>query len=121
MRKAQRGVTFIGWLVLLAPVGVLVYAGIRLTPIYLNYFRVVRAMQQLAEESKGESQINPVAVRLALEKRFDVEYVDHPTAKEIDIHRDGEHWVAVADYEELAPLVGNVSILVQFSKQVELQ
>jgi len=121
MRKSQRGVTFIGWLVLLAPVGVLVYTGIRLTPVYLNYFRVVRALDQLAADSKGDTQINPTAVRLSLEKRFDVEYVDHPTAKEIDIRRDGDHWVAVADYEDLAPLLGNVSILVQFSKQVELQ
>jgi Domain of unknown function (DUF4845) len=121
MRKAQRGVTFIGWLVLLAPVAILVYAGIRLAPIYLNYFRVVRALEQLATETKGDSQVNPTSVRQSLEKRFDVEYVDHPSAKEIEVRREGDHWVAVADYEDLAPLLGNVSILVQFSKQVELQ
>lgn len=121
MRKSQRGVTFIGWVVLLAPLAVLVYAGIRLTPIYMNYFRVVRALDQLASESKNESQINPTAVRASLEKRFDVQYVDHPAPKDIDVHRDGEHWVAIADYEDVAPLIGNVSILVQFTKQVELQ
>lgn len=121
MRKSQRGVTFIGWLVLLAPVGLLVYVGIRLTPIYLNYFRVVRSLEQLATESKGETQINPAAVHTTLDKRFDVQYVDHPAAKDIDVHRDGDHWVAIADYEDVAPLFGNVSILIQFNKQVELQ
>ncbi len=121
MRKSQRGVTLIGWVILLLPVGVLVYAGIRLAPIYINYYRVVEALKQQAVESKDETQINPEAVRHSLDKRFDVEYVDHPAAKDIDIHRDGDHWVAVADYEDLAPLFGNVSILVQFRKQVDLQ
>ena len=121
MRRAQRGVTFIGWLVLLVPIGLVVYAGIRLTPVYLNYFRVVKALDQQATESKEETQINPTAVRLALEKRFDVEYIERPSAKEIDLHRDGDHWVAVADYEDLAPLIANVSILVQFHKEVILQ
>jgi hypothetical protein len=121
MPKFQRGVTLIGWLVLLTPVAVLVYAGIRLTPIYLNYFHVVRALEQTAAESKDDPQINPVSVRNALEKRFDVEYVDRPSAKDIDVHREGEHWVAVADYEDLAPMFGNLSILVQFNKQVILK
>src|SRR5258706_8173726 len=78
MPKSQRGVTFIGWLVLLTPVAVLVYAGIRLTPIYLNYFHVVRSLEQTAAEAKDDPQINPVSVRSAIEKRFDVEYVDRP-------------------------------------------
>jgi hypothetical protein len=121
MRKSQRGVTFIGWLVLLAPLAVLVYVGIRLTPIYLNYFHVVRSLEQLAEETDVSSQITPASVRLSLEKRFDVEYVDRPSPKDIDVHRDGDHWVVIAEYEDLAPLFGNVSILVQFSKQVELK
>ena len=121
MRKSQRGVTLIGWVILLAPVGVLVYAGIRLAPVYINYYRVVEALKQQAVDSKDESQINPEAVHHALEKRFDIGYVDHPSAKDIDVHRDGDHWVAVADYEDVAPLFWNVSLLVQFNKQVDLQ
>ena len=121
MRKHQRGVTFIGWLFLLMPLALLVYVGIRITPLYLNYFRVVRSLEQLAADTRGDSQVNPVALRTSLEKRFDVEYIDHPTAKEIDIHREGDRWVAVADYEDPAPLFANVLILVQFRKQVDLQ
>jgi len=121
MPKSQRGVTFIGWLILLVPIGVVAYAGIRLTPIYLNYYRVLQAVKQTAVETHNEAQVNPTLVRNTLDRRFDVGYVDHPTSKEIDIHRDGDHWVAVIDYEDVAPLVANVSILVQFNKQVELQ
>ena len=121
MRRTERGVTMIGWLILLVPIGLIVYVGIRLTPIYLNYFRVVSALEQLATDFKSDAPVNVVAMRSSLEKRFDVDYVDHPTPKEIDFHRDGDHWVAVADYEDIAPVIYNVSLLVQFHKQVELK
>jgi hypothetical protein len=121
MPKNQRGVTMLGWLLLLIPVGVIAYAGIRVTPIYLNYFHVVKALQQQSAESKGEGTINPADIRQSLEKRFDIEYVTNPAAKDIDVHRDGDHWVAVANYEEVAPLFGNMSLLMQFNTQVDLK
>jgi hypothetical protein len=121
MRKSQRGVTLIGWVILMVPVGVIVYAGILLTPKYLNYFNVVKAMNQEAAEAKDNPAVDPKLVRNGLARRFDVEYIEKPTSNEIDVHRDGDHWVMVADYEELVPVAGNVSILVQFHKQVTLQ
>jgi hypothetical protein len=120
MRRSQRGVTFIGWLFLLTPVAILVYTGIRLVPIYLNYMRVAHALSQLSDESKGGSS-TLAALRLSLERRFDVEIIEHPSPRDVDIHREGDHWVAIADYEDLVPIFGNVSLLVQFHKQVEMQ
>ena len=122
MRKSQRGVTFIGWVVLLIPIAIVVYAGIRLAPVFINYYRVVQAMNQEATEAKTSgAPVTAQNVRNGLDRRFDVGYVDHPTGKDIDIHREGEHWVAIADYEDVAPLFANVQMLVQFHKQVELQ
>jgi hypothetical protein len=120
MRKSQRGITLIGWMLLLIPIGIVGYAGIRVTPIYLNYFRVIKVLEQTASEGKGEAT-NPIEARASIERRFNVEYVDTPDAKDIDIHRDGDHWVAIAKYEEVAPLFGNLSLLVEFDKQVVLQ
>lgn len=121
MRKSQRGVTVLGWIILLVPVAVVVYAGIRLAPVYLNYFRVVKVLDQTASEAKGQSALDVASIRGSIEKRFNVEYVDNPDAKDIDIHREGDDWVAVAKYEEVAPLFGNISLLVEFDKQVELK
>ena len=121
MRSSQRGVTFIGWLFLLIPIAILVYAGIRLTPIYLNYFSVARSLEQTAMQFQDGGQINPTEVRTTLDKHFDIESVEFPTAKDIDIHRTGEDWVMIADYEGVAPLFANVSIVVDFHKEVELR
>lgn len=120
MRQSQRGVTMIGWLFLLIPVAILVLAGIRLTPVYLNYFGVSKNMATVASEAKGETT-SAEALRNSLDKHFQVGYIEHPSAKEIDVHREGSAWVMVADYEDVAPLFGNLSLLVQFHKQVQVQ
>jgi hypothetical protein len=120
-RQAQRGVTFIGWLFLLVPVAIVVYAGIRLAPIYLNYMRVAKALAQTASEARGIDSTNAQSLRVALEKHFDIESITKPNPREIDIHRENDHWVAIADYEDLAPMFGNVSLLVQFHKESEVR
>lgn len=121
MRKSQRGVTVLGWIILLIPVAIVGYACIRLAPVYINYFRVVKVLEQTASESKGQSGLDVAAIRGSIDKRFNVEYVDNPEAKDIDIHRDGDNWVAIAKYEEVAPLFGNISLLIEFDKQVDLK
>jgi hypothetical protein len=119
MRHSQRGVTLIGWVILLIPVAILVFAGIRLTPIYMNYMSVSKALSQLAAENKNENSTAD-GLRNALGKHFQIGYVDKPDIKDIDIHREGGHWTVTADYDEQAPLFGNISLLVEFHKQVEI-
>ena len=121
MRKRQSGMTFIGLLLILVPIGILVYAGIRLTPIYLNYYRVVQAVTQVATENKDNPQVTQDVMRNSLARRFDVQYIEHPTTQEIQFRRDDGVWTINADYEDIAPLFGNVSLLMQFHKEVKLQ
>jgi hypothetical protein len=120
MRKNERGVTFIGWILLLLPVAIILYCVIRLTPVYVNYMAVVRSMTQLKTETPDGSAVNPTGVRNALEKRFDIEGINVPNVNDVLIQREGENWVAIAEYEEQVPLFFNINLLVQFHKQVTL-
>ena len=118
MRRTQRGVTFIGWLILLIPVAIVGYAGIRLVPIYLNYTKIARSLTQLAQESQaGDSAQN---IRFALEKRLDIEGISFLVTKDFTIKRDGQAWVMGIDYEDGAPLVSNISLSLKFSKYVRV-
>ena len=119
-RHSQRGVTFLGWLILLIPVAIVVYAGIRLTPIYLNYMRVAKSLDRLAQQQQDDGTTTAASLRAALDRSFDIETIEYPTTKDIDIHRDGDHWIAIADYQDMAPLFGNLSLQVQFHKEVDL-
>ena len=55
MRHRQRGVTFIGWIVPAGADRILVYAGIRLTPLYLEYMNVARTLEQVKTEFDGNA------------------------------------------------------------------
>ena len=51
MRRRQQGMTLIGMLFVLGLVGVILYAGIRIAPLYLNYMKVARSLNATAEEA----------------------------------------------------------------------
>ena len=121
MRSRQRGITLIGWVILLAPLAVVVYAAIRLTPVYLNYMKVARSLEQVSTEFKdGGEGTNAAAIQNALGKHLDIESVDYPTLKDIKITKDGRGWRIQAAYDDQAPLFSNVFVLVTFDKSVHV-
>jgi hypothetical protein len=120
MRARQRGITFIGWIFLLIPLAIVGYALIRTVPVYLNYMKVAKVMEQIAAETKGDEQISLQALRNSLDRRFDIDSVTYPKSDQISFVRDGQKWVAETHYEDVTPLFANVSILLRFDKRVEL-
>jgi len=117
-QRKQRGVTMIGWIFLLIPMAIVLYAGIRLAPIYLNYGKVVRTMERTAQETSGTDPL--AAVKAALEKRLDIEIIEFPDTKDFVIRRDGQAWVIDVSYEDSVPIVGNISLVATFQKTVRI-
>jgi hypothetical protein len=118
--RRQRGVTMIGWIFLLIPMAITLYAAIRVAPEYMNYYKVVQAMQKTASQMKGDDTLSPQSVRRALEKQFDTGYVDNPKAKDIAVARGPMGWTMTADYEKAVPLFGNLHLLLVFNKSVPI-
>jgi Domain of unknown function (DUF4845) len=116
MSVRQRGMTFLGALLLLIPVAIVVYAGIRLAPVYLNYMRVARSLDTAASSVGSGGQVTPQAIRNSLDKQFDIETINFPTVNDIQIRQNGGGWVIEAKYEDTAHLFGNISLLVDFDK-----
>jgi Tfp pilus assembly protein PilE len=120
MRQGQRGMTFIGLLCILALVGVIGYAGIRLVPVYLNYMKIARTLEVTAAEVKGDNP-DPGNIRRILERHWTVE---DPTAldlKDIEITKDDSGVSMHVAYDDTVPYVGNVSLSVHFDKTVKVQ
>jgi len=115
MRK-QRGVTTIGWIFLLVPLAVVIYAGIRITPEYLNYYKVVTAMKETATQLRSDETLSAPTIKTSLSKRFDIGYIDEPSIDEIKIAKVDGGWSMTADYEKTVPMFGNVYITLAFDK-----
>ena len=119
MRNRQKGVTAIGWLFLLTPLAIVVYAGIRVAPVYLNYMKVVRAMEGAVTETKVGGA-SPQSIRATIDKHFEIDMVDYPTTKDMKITKDGTSWVVESQYDDDAPLFANVSLHITFDKKVRI-
>jgi Domain of unknown function (DUF4845) len=120
MRNHQQGMTFIGLLFVLALVGVVVYAGIRLAPLYLNYLKIARTMDSVATEVKGENP-DPAEIRNLLSRHFNIEDPTGVTEKDIEITRDDSGVQMHVAYDDAAPYVANVSLSVHFEKTVKVR
>jgi Tfp pilus assembly protein PilE len=120
MRNHQHGMTFIGLLCILALLGVVVYAGIRLAPLYLNYMKVARTMESVATEVKGENP-DPAAIRNLIDRHFNIEDPTVVTVKDIEITRDQDGVQMHVAYDDVVPYVANVSLSVHFEKTVKVR
>ena len=120
MGNRQHGMTFIGLLCILALVGVVVYAGIRLAPLYLNYMKVAKAMDSVAAETKGDNP-DPAALRGALDRHFTVDDPTGVNIKDIEITKDDGGVQMHVAYDDSVPYVANVSLTVHFEKTVKVR
>jgi hypothetical protein len=115
-QRRQRGITAIGLMILISFIGLFVYAGIRLAPVYLEYFNVVKAIEAL----KTEADTGPVAMKRTLEKHFDIEDIKSLSYKDVEFSKEGSGWRVRAAYDAETPFIGNVGFIVHFDKTVNL-
>jgi len=120
MRHRQRGVTLLGWIVLLVPVAIVGYVFIRAVPVYLNYGKVVRAFDQVKSEYSASESTTRELIKSSLEKRFDVDYLDSPKIGDVGIRKTAEGWQVEVEYEDVVPLMYNASLLLEFEKSVTI-
>ena len=117
MKKRQAGITTLGLVILVSFVGLFAFAGIRLTPVYLNYMKIVGVVDGVRDEFDGTGA-SRAQIRSSISRRFDIESVGIITAKDVKVLKvDGGHEVA-ATYSHKAPFIANVSFVVDFDKRV---
>jgi hypothetical protein len=117
-RRNQRGATFLGVLIIVSILGLAVYAGIRLVPLYQEYLAVSRALTQTA--SKLGNGASPGEIRRELESRWAADYITSIQPRDIEISKLGSGTVVRARYNPETPFVGNVSLIVHFDKSVTM-
>jgi hypothetical protein len=116
LKRQQAGMTTLGVIILVTFVGLFAFAGIRLTPVYLNYMKVAGVVSGVEQEFEGQNATR-TAIRSSISRRFDIESVGIITAKDVKVTKvDGGHEVA-ATYSHKAPFIANVSFIVDFDRR----
>lgn len=117
-RKRQSGLTLIGFVMVLSIAGFFAYIGVRLFPVYTEYYSVVSDMKGLQSEA-GVAQLTPDQVRDRLFRRFYVSYVENVKKEHVKITRENGYNLSVK-YEVRRPLVYNLDFVAKFEKTVNL-
>ena len=120
MKHRQRGATFLGIVIILLIVGTAVYAGIRLVPIYLDYMKIARSIDQVRDEHSS-IQTNPQLIQRSLERHWDIEDPTGIFWKDVEIKKVADGYTIEADYEVEQQFFYNVYLLVKFDKIVTVQ
>lgn len=118
--RTQKGLTLIGFGMVLVLVVFFAYVGMRLVPLYLEYHAVVGAMDRLQEDPLA-GKLSPHAIRERIMRSLYVSYAsDNIQRHHIQIKRQDGVQVRVA-YEVRRPMVGNIDIIATFDKTVTLR
>lgn len=117
--RKQKGLSLIGFILVLSLVIFTAYIGMRIIPIYLEYYSVVSAMDGVAKE-RGSADWTLFDTRVSVLNRLYVSQ-NAENVKETDItvvRRNGVQ-LRIA-YEVRKPLIGNLDVVATFDRMVRL-
>ncbi|PJK10588.1 DUF4845 domain-containing protein [Lysobacteraceae bacterium NML95-0200] len=110
--KQQRGITLTSFLMVLAVVGFFLFIGMKLFPMYQEYWSVSKAVKSVAADSTVSA--TPESIRNSLDKRFEVNYVDSLRGRDVKVERSTGGVLIIAEYEVRKPLIYNLDIVARF-------
>ena len=108
--------TTLGMIILVSFIGLFVYAGLRLAPVFLNYSKVSSVVSGVRQEfdSQGAS---PADIRRSIQRRFEVEDITIIKYRDVKVTPASGGFQVGASYEHTVPFIANISFTVHFDKQ----
>jgi hypothetical protein len=119
MHTRQRGITLISFILVLVVIGFFGYMGMVLGPAYSEYYGVVKAMNYVAKSTEPNDADFGSMVK-ALDRQFNVGYVDSVEGKQAKLIRDKGGNLLSMDYEVRKPFLYNIDFVLKFAYSVPL-
>lgn len=118
LKHSQRGLTMFGFLFVAIVFIAVAMLAMKLVPAYIEFFSVKKILAAMGQESELKSMSN-ADIRKDFTKRADVGYVTVVKPEDLSVDRSGGNPVVTAQYEYRTKLVGNVSLVVDFSASTD--
>lgn len=113
----QKGLSFVGWMAVVAIFGLLILSFFKVFPIYNEYFTIQSVLQGLVKAEKVDFK-SKRAIWESLEKRLAVNEVYSITPENVTIQRkDGKTTITIS-YRTQRPYIGNLFIGGNFTESV---
>lgn len=112
--RPQRGLSMIGFLLVAALVVMAAMVAMKLVPAYVEFFSVKKILVSMGQEADFRGKSN-ADIRSDFSRKVAAGYVNVVKAEDLMIDRSSGIPVVSVEYEFRTKLVGNVSLVVDFS------
>jgi hypothetical protein len=116
--QKQRGMSLIGFVIVLSVVIFVSFIGMKIGPLYMEYYSVVSALNGVASE-RGSANLSPYDLRVKVLNRLYVSYSENVKESDIKVTRGNGVHLRVK-YEVREPIMGNLDVIARFDKSVRL-
>ena len=117
--NSQRGLTLLGFLIVLIIAAFFAFIIMKLFPVYSEYYSVRTSLRALQQEP-GIASKTPEQVRELLNRKWYISYVKTPTQKNVKVTRRGGDYIVNVAYERRGNLMYNLDYIASFDKTVSL-
>lgn len=119
MKRTQGGMTLIGFIIVLGVIGFFAYIGMKLVPMYSEFYAVKQALKGLQQEP-GIANRDPAKIQDLFFRRLYISYAENVKPANVKIERADGGWVMSVDYEVRKPLMGNLDVVGKFAASESL-
>ena len=112
MRNKQLGVSMFGLLIVAAILIALAVIGMKLTPSYIEFFAIKKAVVTIGQEARGGASVGEI--RKSFDRRAMVDDISTVKGSDLEVTKDSGGVVITAAYRKEIPLVANVGIYIEF-------
>lgn len=113
MRRNESGLTLLGFILILAVAGIFVYVGMKVIPMYSEFYSVKQSLKGLSLEA-GINNAAPDHIRAAFFRRLYVNYSDNVKPENVKIERMEGGWKMTVKYEVRRQLISNLDVVGNF-------
>ena len=119
MDRKQSGMTMIGFLITLSVVMFFLYCGMKIVPMYTEYYSVKKALAGLAKEP-GIANTSKEKIRELFFKRLYMSYANNVKTEALKIDSTDTGYKMVVDYERREQLIANLDVVGKYHAEQEL-
>lgn len=112
--KNQRGMSFIGLLILIVLGVSITLLVVKLSPAYIEFFSVKKVLATMAQDPAFQN-MSPKEMRESFDRRANIDYITTVSGKDLDLSKDNGQNVASVEYAQKIPLLLNISACLDFS------
>ena len=116
MKRKQRGITMLGFLITLCLVIFFAYCAMKIVPMYIEYYSVKKALASIASDAQA-ADATKEKIRSNFARHMQIDYVSTVKPEMLKIESTDTGYNLIMNYERREPLFANLDVVGKFNAQ----